>query len=85
MTADLNSKTCSDNEYISSVIVHGVRYDIKRSNTIDRTVVDHLIKWYKQHQCVYSECLIQNDEAFVDAADELADILDNILKPECSE
>lgn len=85
MTEDLNLKTCSSNEYISSVVVHGVRYDIKRSNTIDRAVVDHLLKWYKEHQCMYGECLIQDDEAFVDAANELADILDDVLKPECSE
>jgi hypothetical protein len=76
---------CSDKEYITSIVVHGVRYDIKRSNVIDRAVVDHLIKWFKEVKCVYGECLIQDDDAFVRASEELADILDNVLKPECSE
>lgn len=76
---------CSANEYITSVVVYGVRYDIKRSEVIDRAVVDRLIKWYKETRCMYGECLTQSDDAVVSAPEILSEILDSILKPECAE
>lgn len=75
----------SDNEFVNvdtTVIVRGTQYIIKRSAEQDKKIVDTLIKWYKDMGCMYAECLMQDDDAVTEAPVILANILDDILKPE---
>jgi hypothetical protein len=74
-----------DNSFVNgdtTVTVRGTQYIIKRSAEQDKKVVDTLIQWYKEVGCMYAECLIQDDDAVMEAPQVLANILDDILKPE---
>lgn len=52
---------------------------VRRSNELDKQIVDKLIQWYEEHNCYDGECLCQDDECIVDAPYFLADILDEFL------
>lgn len=75
--------SCSDNDIrYDSVVVYGTTYRIKRSTEIDAEIVDKLIAWYKEHRCMYGECLMQDDDCVMEAPEVLSVILDDILRPE---
>lgn len=74
--------SCLDEVRYTSVVVNGTTYRIKRSAEIDADIVDKLISWYKSVGCMYGECLMQDDEAVIQAPEILSDILDEMLRPE---
>lgn len=48
-------------------------------------IVDRVMKYYEDHDCVFGEGLHQSDDCIIDAPGVLSDILDNIVKFEIVE